>query len=351
MESLAERGVLMSTSLLVLVPVALLFIVSGLCFVGCVLDTSGLGVDPKPTPKPKPFNKSSDNDVIPFAVAYWPLDEQSPVDDSMKLSARDATMNGHDGEYKHKGNAAGRYFPCPGFPLAAGTDTAAATGFLSLGVEAIVLGDAVQPPADPLVLKTGMQVDGAFVTVPYSPDINPASFTVEAWVQPQWDPAVPAYRAIVDSRDNVGGTIHGFVLWVNEGGNWEGAVADVNGNFILVTAGAAVMKKTTYLAFTFDGTTGIATLFTDLMKTTQQMPLGATYSPNTTQPLVIGVGERYLTDRMNGVGDLLFFPLFPFNGVIQDVAIYKGVLPDTTINGHFNDGSGNGPPEPPAPEG
>jgi hypothetical protein len=214
----------------------------------------------------------------------------------------------------------------------------------------LVLGDAVQPPADPLVLRTGMQVDGAFVTVPYSPDINPAAFTVEAWVRPEWDPAVPAYRAIVDSRDNVGGTVHGFVLWVNEAGNWEGAVADVNGNFIFVTAGAAVMKKTTYLAFTFDGATGIATLFTDNMKTTQQMPLGATYSPNTTQPLVIGVGERYLTDRMNSTGDN-FFPIFPFNGVIQDVAIYDSVLPDTTINTHQVDGSGNGPPEPPAPAG
>jgi hypothetical protein len=163
-------------------------------------------------------------------------------------------------------------------------------------------------------------------------------------------PAVPAYRAIVDSRDNVGGTIHGFVLWVNEAGNWEAAVADVNGNFIFVTAGAAVMKKTTYLAFTFDGATGTAALFTDDIKTTQQMPLGATYSPNTTQPLVIGVGERYLTDRMNGTGDL-FFPIFPFNGVIQDVAIYDSVLPDTTINSHQVDGSGNGPPEPPTPEG
>jgi hypothetical protein len=336
----------MSTSLLVLVPIALLFIVSGLCFVGCAFNTGGLG---GPPPKPTPFNKYSDNDVIPFAVAYWPLDEQSPADGTGKLTARDATKHGHDGEYKHKGNAAG-LFPCPGFPLAAGTDTAAATGFLSLGVEAIVLGDAEQPPTDPLVLKTGMQVDGAFVTVPYSADINPASFTVEAWVQPQWDPAVPAYRAIVDSRDNVGGTIHGFVLWVNEAGNWEGAVADVNGNFIFVTAGAAVMKKTTYLAFTFDGATGIATLFTDVMKTTQQMPLGATYSPNTTQPLVIGAGARYLTDRVNSTGDL-FFPIFPFTGVIQDVAIYDGVLPDTTINTHQVDGSGNGPPEPPAPAG
>jgi hypothetical protein len=37
--------------------------------------------------------------------------------------------------------------------------------------------------------------------------------------------------------------------------------------------------------------------------------------------------------------------------VIQDVAIYDGVLPDTTINTHQVDGSGNGPPEPPAPAG
>jgi concanavalin A-like lectin/glucanase superfamily protein len=336
----------MSTSLLVFVPVALLFIVSGLCFVGCILDTSGTGVGTKPPDeKPKPFTTYSDNDVLAdpsIVAAYWPLDEESPADGSMKLTAHDA-LGANDGLYKHKGNAPD-LFPCPAFSVGPGADSAAEIGFLSLGVEAIVLGDAEQPPADPPVLKTGMQVRGAFVTVPYSPTINPGVFTVEAWVRPEWDAAVPAFRTVVDSRDNVGGTIHGFVLWASQAGNWEAAMADVDGNFLFATAGQAVLGETAYLAFTFDGVN--AALFVNGVKASQPMSLPAAYSPNTTQDLVIGAGEPWLPDRMNSTGDN-FFPVFPFNGVIQDVAIYNTVLDDSVIKTHFDDGSGKGPPTPP----
>ena len=333
----------MSMSLLVFVPVALLFIVSGLCFVGCLLDSSAYDVD-KPNPEDKPPNNYSDTDVLvdpEIVAAYCPLDEKSPTDGTAKLTARDA-LGANDGEYKHKGNAP-KLFPCPAFQLAPGTDTAEEIGFLSLGAEAIVLGDAEQPPADPLVLKTGMQVRGAFVTVPYSATINPAVFTVEAWVRPEWDGSVPAYRAIVDSRDNVGGTIHGFVLWVNQAGNWEAAMADVDGNFLFATAGQAAFGETAYLAFTFDGTN--AALFVNGVKASQPMSLPAAYSPNTTQDLVIGAGAPWLDDRMNSTGDN-FFPIFPFNGVIQDVAIYNTVLVDSAIEIHFYHGNGKEVPAP-----
>ena len=61
--------------------------------------------------------------------------------------------------------------------------------------------------------------------------------------------------------------------------------------------------------------------------------------------LVIGVGGPWLPPRMQ-LADEVFFPVFPFKGTIQDVAIYNVVLDPTVINTHFKDGSGLGPPGP-----
>lgn len=325
----------MSSWLLVFVPVALFFIVSGFGFVGCILQTGGLGGD-----KPVPFTKYSDTDVLgnPSIVAYWPLNEPSPPDDSVKLTAHDA-LGAHDGEYKHKGNAPG-LFPCPGFQVAPGLDTAEAIGFLSLGTESLLPGDAVQPGNDPKILTTGMQVDGGFVTVPAAAAINPPVFTVEAWVRPEWSAAAsPAARGIVTSQSAGTGT-SGFILWVNEAGNWEALINDgTSSGVATATAGMAALKAVTHLVLTFDGTN--AALFVNGAQAAGPSPLpaGSTYSPNTSKPLIIGAAFGFLPDRTPG-GPNAAFPLFPFNGTIQDVAIYNAVLSDADIKQHFDDGSG-----------
>ena len=337
----------MSTSLLVLVPVALLFIVSGLCFVGCSLNTRGSEYDPdnpnpKPDPETKPPTKYSDKDVLAdpsVVIAYWPLDEKTPLDDTKPLTAHDAA-GANDGEYKHKGNAMGLYFPCPEIP---GPPTSAPEdGFLSLGVESIVPGDTKQPGDDPKDPTTGMQVRGAFVTVPFNAALNPSVFTLEAWVKPEWDPAVPAIRTIVDSRDNIGGPIHGFVLWVNQAGNWEAAFGDANGGFLLATASKADLSQPSHVVLTFDGTNAV--IYVNAVPTAP-FQMAAAYSPNTTQDLVIGAGEPWLDDRMGGTGDQ-FFPLYPFNGVIQDVALYNIVLTPSMIETHYHHGKGEEWPAP-----
>jgi hypothetical protein len=326
----------MSVWLLAFVPAALFFIVSGFCFVGCVLQTGGLGGPPEPTP----FTKYSDQDVIANAscVAYWPLDEAAPADDTKKLTAHDA-KGGNDGEYKHKGNAPD-LFPCPALQIVPGLDSAPAIGFLSLGAVSLLPGDAVQPGNDPKVLTTGMEVDGAFVTVPANAAINPPVFTLEAWVQPEWKAGgAAATRAIVTSQSSDASGASGFILWVNEAGNWEGFVNDgTSSGTATATAGPAALGEPTYLAMTFDGTS--TSLFVNGMLAggPTALPAGP-YSPNTTQPLIIGAGFGYLPPRTMGGPDATF-PLLPFNGTIQDVAIYNKVLTDEDILQHFNDGSG-----------
>lgn len=328
----------MTASLLVLVPVALLVLISGFCFVGCALDTHGLGTGEPPPPTP--FTKYSVDDVMPTAVAYWPLNEPSATAGNPVASAiaKDVVGN-NDGNYTHKGNAPPGMFPCPGFPIASGIDSAFAIGSLALGVVSLLPGDAVQPGNDPNVLTTGMQVDGGFVTVPLNAVINPSVFTIEAWARPEWGAgAKAAFRAVIDSRFQGNGMYSGFAIWVSEAGNWEAQLGTTGGSVIVVTADAA-QQAATHVVLRFDGTK--AALFTNGVKTSPDVPLpmGTQFNRNTTAPLVIGVAFPWLTPRMQA-SDMFFFPLLPFNGTIQDVAIYDTVLSDDDILKHFNDGSG-----------
>jgi hypothetical protein len=329
----------MSMSLLVFVPVALLFIVSGFCFIGCVLDRSGLPGG-GPGPETPPPNNYSGNDVLKdpsIVAAYWPLSEPSGTPDMNPATAHDI-VNGHDGTYVHKGNAPMGTFPCPKYQVAPGIDSALELGGVALGVTGIVPGDGVQPPANPIVLKTGMTVTGAYVTVPLPSVINPPAFTVEAWVRPEWDPAVVATRAVVDSRGSDASGVTGFVLWVNNDGNWEVLLNGTGGQSVKAIAGPA-LAVATHVVLTFDGNTNnVAVFINGTHAVDAALPPGSTFNPNTTEPLIIGAGFKFLPDRSMAMVDLAF-PSVPFNGTIQDVAIYNTVLADAVIKQHTDDGN------------
>jgi hypothetical protein len=331
----------MTASLLVFVPVALLVLISGFGFVGCVLDTHGTGVDPnKPDPEnpdPKPLATYSNDDVLaePSVVAYWPLDEKSPADDSVTLPAHDAA-GANDGEYIHKGNEP-KLFPCPGYEITPGLHTAQAFGTLSLGVESIVPGDIKKPFTDANAPTTGMQVDGAFVTVPVSSTVNQSGpFTVEVWVRREWVIGDLAKRILVDSHNDTGSM--GFVIGVSEVGNWEASFGYGTGFLQVSTGTQAAPNAKTHVVVTFDGQA--AAIFVNGNRVSQpvSLPDGATYVPNTTTAFVVGVGLPGLTPRSQP-SDQFFFPLLPFKGTIQDVAIYSSVLPDQLITDHFLHGS------------
>jgi hypothetical protein len=338
----------MTASLLVLVSISLLVLVAGFCFVGCVLNTHGTGDpdkpdpdNPDPEPKPKPFTNYSktvtDTDGV---LAFWPLNEPAAIAQNPIATAKAADIvGGHTGNYTDASNSPDLYF-CPAINLAAGVDSAFAAGSLVLGVESIVPGDAMQPDNDPDILSTGMQIDGGFVTVPFSGDINAVSkFTLECWVRPEWDASPPAYRMIIDSRDTVGGMAHGFAIGVNNSGNWEASIYANDGTGVLVAAGAAPLSSVTHVVLTFDGTNAAIFINGMQMSAPTAVPGGTTFSPNTTSPFVIGAGLPWLPPRMQGGPDLSF-PLLPFKGTIQDVAFYNTVLSDADITKHFEDGSG-----------
>lgn len=264
----------MTASLLVFVPIALLALIGTFCFVGCAFHTHGLGDVPPP---PTPFTQySGDVTGNSSAVAYWPLNEPSATAANPVATAKAADIvGGHTGHYTHKGNAPD-LFPCPGFQVAAGVDSAPALGSLALGVVSIVKGDAVQPGNDPNVLATGMQVNGGFVTVPVNGVINPAPpFTVECWVQPEWSAAAsPAFHVIIDSRNITGTAFTGFAIDVNEAGNWEAELGVAGASaFVLVTGGAATLEQSTHVVLTVNDTNN-ATLFINGNPASVLTPLG-----------------------------------------------------------------------------
>lgn len=328
----------MTLSLIVFVPVALLILISSLCFVGCVLDTTGLGLG---------FTTYSDSDVIanPSCVAYWPLSDSPGQDTALDVVGK-ANGDPHNGTYRSVANSdpmVKALFPCPDFDLGIGLHSDFAPGTLTIGAPGIVAGDTL-PPHDPknATSTTCMQADGGFVTVPANSVVNPMQFSIEAWVRPEWDAAAPpAVHVFIDSRGVVGDVVHGYVLTVNQAGSWEAALSVAGGvTTVLVTGGPATLSVATHVVLTFDG--GNAALWTDGTQASPltPLPVGSTFTPNTTSPLVIGVGLPWKLPRKNP-SDKLFFPLLPFKGKIQDVAIYNAVLSGDTIKNHAEHGKGN----------
>ncbi len=324
----------MTASLLVLVPVALLVIISGFCFVGCVFDSHGLG---------QSFTTYSDTDILanPSCVAYWPLSDSPGQSTALDVVGK-ALGNPHNGTYKSVLTDPA-LFPCPAFTLdpSGPVDSAFAPGTLTIGAPGIVQGDTL-PPHDGKnpILTTAMLCNGGFVTVPANSVVNPGVFTVECWARPEWTAAAaPAFRTVVDSRNQGGGQFFGFVIFVNEAGNWEAQLGGTgSGNFLVVTAGTATLQAATHVVLTCDGTN--AAVFIDGAPAASGSFATGAFAPNTVAPLVIGVGAPYLPSRTQP-SDNNFFPLLPFNGTIQDVAIYKAVLSNTTISGHAANGKGN----------
>ena len=333
----------MTASLLVFVPVALFALIAGFYFVGCTLDSGPY--DNGDPPGPKLFTKYSDVDVLDddSIVAYWPLSEDSvaatkPVASAIAVDTAGTKVgNPHNGNYTHQGNSPA-LFPCPGFQISPGIDSAAAPGSISLGVESLLPGDAKQPANDPNILTTGMQCDGAFVTVPLDSVVNPAApFTVEFWARPEWSADVQAYRMAIDCRA-VSPAFAGYSIGVNEGGNWEAEIAAAGAvQFVVVDGGSAALNTIAHVVLTCDGSN--ATLYINGVPSSAVTPLGGEFAANKQSPFVIGAGGPWLPARTQPT-DNNFFPIFPFKGTIQDVAIYIDVLTDETILQHFNDGSG-----------
>jgi hypothetical protein len=363
----------MSVSLVVLLPIAMLGIVSVFCFVGC--DAGGLGGG-FGGGIPPPFTQYSDLTVLgnpTIVAAYWPLGEMVDTDAAVDRGPNSPNKELF-GKYVDQNTVATVYPPptpsiypwplSPPLPNPPKIDvqSAAAPGAFALGQAGLVMGDAKQPGNDLAVLTTCMVVNGCYVQVPFKAKWNPASFTLEAWVRVDWQSGdTQAWRAVLDGRaqtpvfqgfsiiatlDEDKSGYHWSVILGNGGTGSAGfstLTDDVGPQITLLNP--TPLPETppstpVYLAATYDATSKTLTLFVDGKLRKSMTSPTSLYQPNTSSPLYIGAGAPYAPLRQVGGGSPTDGPLFPFVGAIQDVAIYNVALSATDIQSHFNNGIG-----------
>lgn len=311
--------------LLVLTPLALLLIVGLFRFVGCQFDSGG-------TPGGGFVGLGSFNygDTIREEldlVSYWRLNDAGCGDGDAVRDEKEA----NPGRFRRATLAADDSLLSPAAP---GTLQCSQPGLLQGSAD-----DAIDASID---------VNGGYVRVSFSADLNPAHFSVEAWVRPEW-PATETgvFRCIVASRDDPGNAARGYILHAgpevefdDDGGmqildettRWQAWVGGGTRWRAVVSKTPVVRGQVTYLCATFDGTT--LTLFA----ANESMDLDALpdfgtvpYSPNPGKPLYIGMGatERDVPDPG---------PLYPFKGLIQEVAVYRAALTGATVQKHIGAG-------------
>jgi hypothetical protein len=349
---IGNAGGIMSTSLIVLIPVVLLGIVGMLCFVGCVLQTGGL--------PGTPFTKYSDLTVLSNVsnlIAYWPLNDQ--LTDQSNPAPAVERQSSIPSSYVDMTTTPAIYpWPPfdnlpnpPGLPV---NSAGAGFGTIAFNQPGLVKGDTVQPGNDPTIITSCVVVNGAYVEVPFVPKLlADTAFTIEAWVRVGWSDGDPdALRFVVDARDFPG---KGFAIFAKTEDNqphvyrWAGVAgnggAGLEGFTVVTTSEMTITLSSggsppdpVYLALTCDGQT--LRLYVN-GEQQGQGPLPSAYVANTVQPLWIGAGAPYVDRRPMQAAGMPGSPLFPFVGAIQDVALYRTALPASDISTHFRNGSGN----------
>jgi hypothetical protein len=302
----------MSASLIALIPLVLLALVGTLCFIGCVLQSGGI-----PLP-PGPLGPYEGDTVLAEAsvVALWPLS-----DPTGSKKAADIGPNKFDGDYV--GSEGNDYV-------------------------------LQQPGLVPQDIINGAQqkcvyFGGGSVQVGFQQALNPGSFTVEAWVKPNWTAAdAQVVRAVVASINTPAGA--GYALFATQDNFWSAQIGIGSGNVATIKFDEGIVLpdvnafNITYLAVTFNNITGVLKLYVGpsdrplIEKVSPALTPPATFLPEQSKPpvtqtsLFIGLGRP----------DMAPAGMFPFLGNIQDVAVYSSALDFDTLKQHFNAGTNAG---------
>jgi phosphatidylglycerol:prolipoprotein diacylglycerol transferase len=288
-------------------------------------------------------------------IAYWRLQEKMPVPPALPSGVTAANAVGvashlHDGLY----NVA----PAPIPPDPVNHHGGANPIKLELGVIPGLL--------EKDTTATAIRVQGGFVRVPWTADLNPPQFSVDALVLPEWDLSKKGFfytfLSSTSQSANTGYAIYGgplddtdpqseyhWQLWVGNGTTFEQLkLKDFmpNGTGGLKYTGTEpgrqndpglkIVSQPTYLALTREVTvTGGATFFFHFFHSGRDMswlryellPLSSgSFAPNITPAdLFIGIDGPF-------AGPIPFNDAF--SGKIEEVAIYNGAVPDMRLSSH-----------------
>jgi hypothetical protein len=224
-------------------------------------------------------------------IAHWPLD----------TDATDSTGNGHNGA------------------VVGGT-----VNFGQTGANANTGSAAAFP-------------DNGHIDVPFDAALNGESFTVALWANAG---TTAGFASPLTSRDDVAGPLtHGYILYNNNGGNWDFWTGDSDAGWDSMPGAGVAVNTWTHIAITYDAGTDTKTLWIDgVVSATDNIPQsGPTqYSPNGTlqmENLHIGSGQD---DGAN----------FYFDGFIDDVGVWDEALDGSVIQIIMANGISSGLPDP-----
>jgi hypothetical protein len=194
-----------------------------------------------------------------------------------------------------------------------GSNTGTYTNGPALALAGALAGDA----------DTAAGFDGTndYVNVPYAAALNPAQFTVEAWVDPTSGSG--NWYEVASSWSNSGSRWIGYALEINPSNNWIVYVGDGSHVEPSAVGPVRVLNAWTHLAVTYDGST--LRLY---VNGTQAASTATTFYAGNSSPVAFEIGAEYANGTQGA-----FFP-----GVIDDVAVYNRALTATEVQLHYDSG-------------
>jgi PKD repeat protein len=186
-------------------------------------------------------------------------------------------------------------------------------GSPSLGQPGALVGDS----------NTAVGLDGVgqYVSVPFAAAVNPGQFSVEAWAYVTGGSG--RWRAVVSSRDIVGGLNRGYILYAAPDDTWRFWVGAGGSGWNQVYGPTLAPNTWTHLVGTYDGVT--ARLYVNGVLAASSP---YSYVANTARPLRIGAGAN------ERGADYLFA------GRIDEVAVYGTALSASSVQAHTTAGRG-----------
>lgn len=142
---------------------------------------------------------------------------------------------------------------------------------------------------------------GQYLSVPYSAELNPATFSVSCWVKMTKS---SGYHTLVMSRKDSSNAHAGYNLYASSNGYWQFWIGN-GSKWSVVGTQKAVLNRWTHIAGTYDGTT------MDLYVNGE--PAGSLATSLTVNP------DTQLTIGSHHAGEQ-----YQFGGLIDEVAIWAG---------------------------
>ena len=161
----------------------------------------------------------------------------------------------------------------------------------------------------------GFDGSSSVVEVPYSADLNPATFSVECWAKVAASTA--QYQAAVSARDYLAG----YIIYASPANVWQFWTRAPAVGWQTEVGVPVTLGQWTHLVGTFDGTN--KNFYIDGVLVATQV--NTNYQPNLIQNFRIGEGNNEGGATVN----------YNFNGEVDDVAVYGYPLSADRITYHY----------------